>query len=169
MGRIGVEVAKRALAFDMNVLWYDVIPNYNPLTHPNCKRAELDAIFKEADYVTLHVPGSGDTKHLVNAARLATMKKHAAIINTSRASVIDEPALIAALKEGRIRAAAVDVYENEPTADAKEIASPLADLPNLYGTHHIGASTDQAQAAVADETVRIVREFQAGKVINAVN
>jgi D-3-phosphoglycerate dehydrogenase len=83
--------------------------------------------------------------------------------------VIDEPALIAALKEGKIRAAAVDVYENEPTADAKEITSPLADLPNLYGTHHIGASTDQAQNAVAEETVRIVKELKSGKVINAVN
>ncbi len=169
MGKIGTEVAKRALAFDMHVLWYDVIPNYNPITHANCKRVDLDTIFKESDYITLHVPGSGDTKHLVNAARLGTMKKHAAIINTSRASVVDEPALIAALKEGKIRAAAVDVYENEPAADAKDITSPLVDLPNLYGTHHIGASTDQAQTAVADETVRIVKEFKGGKVINAVN
>ena len=170
MGRIGVEVAKRALAFEMNVLWYDVIPNYNPLSHPNCKRSDLDTIFREADIVTLHVPGTGDTRHLVNAARLATMKKHATLINTSRASVVDESALIAALKEGRILAAAVDVYENEPAADAKEITSPLTNLPNLYGTHHIGASTDQAQTAVAEETVRIVREYKnTGKVINAVN
>ena len=154
----------------MNVLWYDVIPNYNPLSHPNCKRSDLDTIFREADIVTLHVPGTGDTRHLVNAARLATMKKHATLINTSRASVVDESALIAALKEGRIRAAAVDVYENEPAADAKEITSPLTNLPNLYGTHHIGASTDQAQTAVAEETVRIVREYKnTGKVINAVN
>ncbi|MEW6249776.1 MAG: hydroxyacid dehydrogenase [Planctomycetota bacterium] len=170
LGRIGTEVARRALAFDMNVLWYDVIPNYNPLTHPNCKRTDLDTIFKEADYITLHVPGSGDTKHLVNAARLALMKKHAAIINTSRASVVDEPALIAALKEGRLRAAAVDVFEGEPAADAKEVTSSLAELPNAYMTHHIGASTDQAQEAVAAETVRIVREYAtAGKIINAVN
>jgi D-3-phosphoglycerate dehydrogenase len=170
MGRIGTEVAKRALAFDMHVLWYDVIPNYNPLTHANCKRADLDTIFRDADIITLHVPGTGDTKHLVNAARLATMQKHAQLINTSRASVIDESALIAALKEGRIRAAAVDVYDNEPGPDAKDITSPLAELPNLYGTHHIGASTDQAQTAVAEETVRIVREFKnTGKVINTVN
>lgn len=170
MGRIGVEVAKRALAFEMNVLWYDVITDYNPLSHPNCKRTSLDSIFREADIVTLHVPGAGDTKHLVNAARLAMMKKHAVLINTSRASVVDEAALIAALKEGRIRAAAVDVYENEPAADAREITSPLASLPNLYGTHHIGASTDQAQSAVAEETVRIVSEFKkTGKVINTVN
>ena len=85
-------------------------------------------------------------------------------------SVVDEPALIAALKSGHLKAAAVDVYDNEPAADAKEITSPLVDVPNLYGTHHISASTDQAQAAVAEETVRIVREFKkSGKVLNAVN
>jgi D-3-phosphoglycerate dehydrogenase len=169
MGRIGTEVAKRALAFDMNVLWYDVIPDYNPVQHPACKRSDLDTIFRQADIITLHVPGTGDTKHLVNAQRLATMKKHAMLINTSRASVIDEAALVAALKEGRIKAAAVDVYENEPAADAKEVTSPLCEIPNLYGTHHIGASTDQAQTAVAQETVRIVNEFKAGRIINAVN
>jgi D-3-phosphoglycerate dehydrogenase / 2-oxoglutarate reductase len=170
VGKIGSEVAKRALAFDMHVIYYDVIPDIKPADHPNCKRAALDDIFRQADVVTLHVPGTGDTKHLVNAARIATMKPNAVIINTSRASVIDEAALIAALKEKKIRAAAVDVYENEPAADAKEITSPLADIPNLYGTHHIGASTDQAQLAVAYETVRIVKEYKhAGKVINCVN
>ena len=170
MGRIGTEVAKRALAFDMNVLWYDVVPDLKPINHPNCKRVQLDQLFREADIVTLHVPGTGDTKHLVNAQRIATMKPQAMIINTSRASVVDEPALIAALKEGRLRAAAVDVYESEPAADAKDITSPLADVPNLYGTHHIGASTEQAQTAVAEETVRIVAEFKTtGQVINCVN
>lgn len=170
LGRIGSAVAKRALAFDMNVLWYDVLPNLKGPDHPNCRRTELDRLFRESDIVTLHVPGTGDTKHLVNAQRLATMKPNAVIINTSRPSVIDEPALIAALKEGRIRAAGIDVYDNEPTPDAKIIESPLADLPNVYGTHHIGASTDQAQTAVAEETVRIVREFtKTGQVLNCVN
>jgi D-3-phosphoglycerate dehydrogenase len=170
LGRIGSEVAKRALAFDMNVLWYDVLPDVQGPEHPKCKRTELNRLFREADVVTLHVPGAGDTKHLVNAERLATMKPNAVIINTSRASVIDEPALIAALKEGRVRAAGVDVYDNEPAPDAKMIESPLVDLPNLYGTHHIGASTDQAQTAVGEETIRIVREYKnTGKVLNCVN
>ena len=170
VGRIGTEVAKRALAFDMNVLFYDVIPDLQPVDHPNCKRTEMDEIFRQADFITLHVPGSGDTKHLINAERLAMMKPQAAIINTSRASIIDEPALIQALKEGRIRAAAVDVYENEPPADGKTIDSAMADVPSLYGTHHIGASTEQAQLAVAEETVRIIREFKnSGQVINCVN
>lgn len=170
LGRIGRELAKRALAFDMRVLWFDIVPDLPAIDHPHAKRTDLDTVFKEADYLSLHVPGTGDTKHLVNAARLKTMKKHACIINTSRASVIDEPALLAALKEGTLRAAAVDVYDNEPAADAKEITSPLADMPKVYGTHHIGASTDQAQLAVAEETVRIVQEFgKSGKVLNCVN
>jgi D-3-phosphoglycerate dehydrogenase len=170
LGRIGTEVAKRALAFDMHVLWYDVIPGLKGPEHPNCKRTELDRIFRESDIITLHVPGTGETKHLVNAARLASMKPNAVIINTSRPSVMDEPALIAALREKRVRAAGVDVYDKEPTPEAKTIESPLADLPNVYGTHHIGASTDQAQTAVAEETVRIVREYKkTGKVLNCVN
>lgn len=170
VGRIGTEVAKRALAFDMKVLFYDVIPNLQPVDHPDCRRAEMDEIFRTADFITLHVPGSGDTKHLINGERLATMRPEAVLINTSRASVIDEPALIEALKAGKIRAAAVDVYDNEPPADAKDITSPLCDVPSLYGSHHIGASTDQAQLAVADETVRIVREFKkTGQVLNCVN
>ncbi len=170
MGRIGTAVAKRALAFEMNVLWYDVIPNLRPLDDPHCKRVGLDEVFQKSDIVTLHVPGTGDTKHLVNAQRLATMKKGALLINTSRASVIDEPAVLAALKSGQLKGLAVDVYENEPAADAKEANSPLCDAPNVYGTHHIGASTDQAQSAVAEETVRIVREFKrTGQAINTVN
>ena len=169
-GAIGRAVAKRALAFEMKVLWFDIVPDLKVSDDPNCQRAEVDQIFRESDVITLHVPGSGDTEHLVNAKRIATMKPEAMLINTSRASVIDEPALIAALKAGKIRAAAVDVYADEPAADAKEINSPLADVPNLYGTHHIGASTEQAQLAVAEETVRIVREFKnTGEVPNWVN
>lgn len=170
LGRIGRELAKRALAFDMHVLWFDVVPDLPAIDHPNARRVDLDAVFKESDYISLHVPGTGDTKHLINTARLATMKPNACIVNTSRASVIDEAALIVALKEGKIRGAAVDVYDNEPAADAREINSPLCDVPNLYGTHHIGASTAQAQLAVAEETVRIVRELAgSGRVVNCVN
>ncbi len=170
MGRIGTELAKRALAFEMNVLWYDVVTDYQPLEHSNCRRTDLDALFRESDYISLHVPGTGDTKHLVNAGRLATMKSHACIINTSRAPVVDEAALTDALKVGTIRAAALDLYADEPAADAKEINSPLCDVPNVYGTHHIGASTEQAQLAVAEEAVRIVGEFKnTGEVLHCVN
>jgi D-3-phosphoglycerate dehydrogenase len=170
LGRIGRELAKRALAFDMKVLWFDIVADLPPIDHPNAQRADLNTLFQKSDYISLHVPGTGETKHLINADRLQTMKPHACIINTSRASVINEDDLVAALKAGTIRAAAVDLYNNEPPADGKEINSALCDVPNLYGTHHIGASTEQAQLAVADETVRIVREFAStGTVINCVN
>ena len=170
VGRIGTEVAKRALAFDMNVLFYDVLPDIQPADHPNCKRATMEEVLRNSDYVSVHVPGGDATRHLINAERLALMQPHAALVNTSRASVVDEAALIRALKEGRIRAAALDLYQNEPPADGKTFDAPIADVPNLYGTHHIGASTEQAQLAVAEETVRIVAEFKnTGNVPNCVN
>ncbi|MBK9121157.1 MAG: hydroxyacid dehydrogenase [Phycisphaerales bacterium] len=169
-GRIGSEVARRALAFEMNILYYDVVPELRPVDHPAVQPASVEEIFRRADFLTMHVPGTGDTQHLVNSERLALMQPHAVLVNTSRASVVDESALITALRAGRLRAAAVDVYENEPTAEAREIHSPLADVPNLYGTHHIGASTEQAQRAVAEETVRIVRAYrESGTVLNCVN
>ncbi|MBU0641002.1 MAG: hydroxyacid dehydrogenase [Planctomycetes bacterium] len=170
VGRIGTEVARRALAFEMKVLFFDVLPDVQPVDHPNCRRAGLDDVLRQADFVSLHVPGGDKTHHLINAAKLALMQPHARLINTSRASVVDEAALVAALREGRIGGAALDVYASEPAADGKVFESATADAPNLYGTHHIGASTEQAQLAVAEETVRIVAEYKAsGKVLNCVN
>lgn len=169
-GRIGTEVARRALAFDMNVLYYHLGRNLRLVDYPNCKRAELDDMLRYSDVVTIHVPGGAATRHLIDERRLSLMKPHALLINTSRADVVDEAALVQALREGSIRGAAVDVYADEPPADGTEIRSPLADLPNLYGTHHIGASTEQAQLAVAEETVRIVTHYRAsGKLLNCVN
>jgi D-3-phosphoglycerate dehydrogenase len=170
MGRIGIELAKRALAFEMKVRWFDISPDIAAPEHPECRGLSLDNIFQEADYISLHVPGTGATEKLVNAERLKMMKPHACIVNTSRASVIDETALIAALRDGTIRAAALDLYADEPAPDAKEIRSPLCELPNVYGTHHIGASTEQAQLAVAEETVRIVKTFaETGNILHCVN
>jgi D-3-phosphoglycerate dehydrogenase len=169
-GRIGTEVAKRALAFEMNVLYTHLGRNYVLADRPHCRRVELDELLRRADYVTVHVPGGGDTKALIDERRLKMMKPTAFLINTSRASVIDEAALIRALKEGWLAGAATDVFGNEPPADGTTLESPLKDAPRLYCTHHIGASTEQAQTAVAEEVVRIVRTFkQTGQVINCVN
>ncbi len=169
-GQIGREVARRALAFDMNVLFYDVIPNIKLVDSPNCKQVELERVLREADVISVHVPGGDSTRNLINAERIGMMKRNVLFINTSRATVVDEAALVAALKEKRIRGAALDVYANEPPAEGTTFTGPVADLPNLYGTHHIGASTEQAQLAVAEETVRIVKEFEGnGKVLNCVN
>lgn len=169
-GRIGAEVGNRALAFDMNVLYYHIGRQKRLYDHPHSTRAELEELLRQSDIVTIHVPGGSSTKHLIDAEHIALMKEGAMFINTSRADVVDEHALIAALKEGKLRAAALDVFENEPTADAETFDSPVCDVPNLYGTHHIGASTEQAQLAVATETVRIVQHFkETGEAINCVN
>lgn len=169
-GAIGTEVARKALAFDMNVLYYHLGRQRRLADNPNCRRAELDELLKNSDVVTIHVPGGQSTKNLIDERRLAMMKKTAILLNTSRGDVIDEAALIRALKDGKLRGAALDVFQNEPAANAETFDTPCADAPNLYGTHHIGASTEQAQMAVAEETVRIVAHYkQTGQALNCVN
>ncbi|HVP12994.1 MAG TPA: NAD(P)-dependent oxidoreductase [Phycisphaerae bacterium] len=170
MGQIGRLVARRALAFEMSILYHDVIAAEEFDRMLNVKRVSLDELLKKADIVTLHVPALPETKNMMNEQRIGLMQKHAFLINTCRGDVVDEPALIKALKEKKIAAAAADVYAAEPANAKDTYTGALRDLPNFYGTHHIGASTDEAQTAVAWETVRIVREFKnGGKVLNAVN
>jgi D-3-phosphoglycerate dehydrogenase len=169
-GRIGAEVAKRALAFDMRVLYYHIGRQLELVDHPNAQRAEIDDLLRQSDIITIHVPGGGGTKHLIDERRLALMKPDALLINTSRAGVIDEEALVKALKEGKLRGAGLDVYANEPAAEAPTIDAVIVELPNCYGTHHIGASTEQAQLAVAEEVVRIASHFKnTGQALNCVN
>ncbi len=169
-GRIGTEVALRAIAFDMKVLFTHLGRNRALVDHPFCERTDFQDLVRRSDVVTLHVPGTSLTEAMINTEVLKAMKPEAVLINTSRANIVDEAALIVALKEGWIRAAAVDVYHNEPGASDTSITSPLAELPNVYGTHHIGASTEQAQQAVAEEVVRIVAEYKkSGDVLNCVN
>ncbi len=169
-GAIGSEVAKKAFAFDMNVLYYHLGRQRRLADHDRCERAELDDLLRQSDVVTLHIPGGDSTKRLIDERRIGLMKKSALLINTARGDVIDQDALIKALKEGRLRGAALDVFNNEPAATADTFDSPVCDCPNLYGTHHIGASTEQAQMAVAEETIRILAQFkQTGQALNCVN
>lgn len=169
-GRIGAEVAKRALAFDMNVLYYHIGRQTELVDHPHACRAELDELLRQSDVVSIHVPGGGGTNRLIDARRIALMKEGALLINTSRAGVLDEAALLNALKEGKLRGAGLDVYADEPAAESPTIVSPVCAIPNAYGTHHIGASTEQAQLAVAQEVVRIVAHFkETGDALNCVN
>ncbi|HSJ74760.1 MAG TPA: phosphoglycerate dehydrogenase, partial [Gemmatimonadales bacterium] len=122
-----------------------------------------------ADAVTVNVAATPDTKHLVNAEFLAAMKPGAYLINTARGSVVDEAALQQAVRERGIRAG-LDVFQNEPTGGTGEFASAVAQAPGVFGTHHVGASTDQAQVAIAHEVIRIVQSFRAtGEVPNVVN
>jgi D-3-phosphoglycerate dehydrogenase len=154
----------------MKVLYYHIGRQLELVDNPNAARAGIDDLLRQSDIVTIHVPGGGGTQHLIDARRLTLMKPDALIINTSRAGVIDEEALVKALKDGKLRGAGLDVYASEPAAEAKTIASVIVDLPNCYGTHHIGASTEQAQLAVAEEVVRIVAHFkQTGEALHCVN
>jgi len=170
LGKIGRLVALRALAFEMRVIYADVIRNEQMEQEHGVGYVSLEDLLREADYVTLHVPLTGETQHIINAERLKLMKPTAVVINTSRGDVVEAEALARALREKRIAWAALDVYENEPGANDKSFDNPLAGVDNLYGTHHIGASTEQAQLAVGEEAVRIARRFkETGQVLNWVN
>ena len=117
----------------------------------------------------MHLALAPETRGLVNAALLSRLKSGACFINTARAEIVDQDALEQAIRDRGLRVA-LDVYKDEPSASTGDFTDPIAKQPGVYGTHHIGASTDQAQEAIADETVRIVRTFkQTGKVPNVVN
>ena len=166
-------MAERAAAFGMRIL---------VLASPrrgDAARARLAAVgatelpslgelAAQSDYLTLHVPGGGQTRGLVDRDVLARMRPGAVLVNTSRSDVVDEAALVEALDSRDLRAA-VDVYDGEPASGETRFDSPLARHPNVYGTHHIGASTEQAQLAVADGVVRVIAAFVDGKVVNCVN
>jgi D-3-phosphoglycerate dehydrogenase len=170
LGQIGREVAHRARAFGMRVIAWS-----RNLTTEDAER--LDVLYaqtplevaRQADVVTINVAANAETKHLVNADLLAAMKPGAYLINTSRGSVVDEAALQQAVTERGIRAG-LDVFQNEPAGGTAEVTLPLAQLPGVYVTHHVGASTEQAQVAIAHEVIRIIQSFRAtGEVPNVVN
>ena len=132
-------------------------------------RATPLEVAREADIVSVHLALKPETKGLIGAEFLAAMREGAYFINTARGEVVDQPALVEAMRTRGIRAG-LDVFAAEPTSATAEFSDPIREEPNLYGTHHIGASTDQAQEAIAAETVRIIREFkETGKVPNVVN
>ncbi|MCK4872119.1 MAG: hydroxyacid dehydrogenase [Phycisphaerales bacterium] len=170
VGQIGKLVARRALAFEMKVLYQDIVPCEELDNDDRARRVEREELLRSADVVSLHVPAMEATKNLINAEVLGMMQKHALLINTTRGSVVDQKALATALKNGDIAFAALDVYADEPAATDKTIAADILNLPNFYGTHHVGASTEQAQLAVAEEVIRILDEYAKTKeVLNCVN
>ena len=170
VGQIGKLVARRALAMEMKVLYQDIVACEELDNHPDAKRVEREELLGSADVVSLHVPAMEATKNLINAETLGMMQNHAYLINTTRGSVVDQPALVNALKNGDIGGAALDVYGDEPKAEDKSFSSEILSLPNFVGTHHIGASTEQAQLAVGFEAVRIVETYKnSGEVVNCVN
>ncbi|MFH0981703.1 MAG: hydroxyacid dehydrogenase [Planctomycetota bacterium] len=170
LGQIGAALARRAKAFEMELLYSDVVDYPDLEKELGIKKVDLDTLYRRSDFITLHVPHNDKTKHMISIRQFEMMKPTAFVINCSRGGVVDEKALVKALDEGRIAGAGLDVYEIEPEANDKKFADPVMNHPKVYGTHHIGASTEQAQLAVAYEVVRIVEEFKkTSHVLHCVN
>lgn len=157
-GRIGRSVARIAKAMNMKILAYDVIPiDEKTRNELGVQQKDLLSVIKEADFITLHVPASPETKHLINREKLGLMKRNAYIINASRGDVVDQEDLVQALKTGLIKGAALDVYEVEPPT-SKELLS----LANVILTPHIGGETTEAQLAAATITAQKVLDVLNG-------
>ena len=185
-GSIAQEVVKRAAGFGLDVVMWSRRFNGQDraLTQQEAAELGLDlamrlvnisvapdaaAVAERADILSLHLALAPDTKQLVNAALLARLKPGAMFINTARGEIVDHAALADAIGSKGLRVG-LDVFANEPSAATGDFADDLVRTPLVYGTHHIGASTDQAQEAIAAETVRIVRAFkETGRVPNVVN
>ncbi|MDR0535271.1 MAG: phosphoglycerate dehydrogenase [Puniceicoccales bacterium] len=166
LGRIGTEVAKRALAFGMKVLAYDPYLTEDRAQSLGIQTASRDDVFTNADYITVHMPLTEQTANMVDGAAIARMKRGVHLVNVARGGLIDERALAEALQSGQVASAGFDVFTQEPLpAD-----SPLRAIPNLTLTPHLGASTSEAQESVGIEVAQAVAQVLAGgPCVNAVN
>jgi D-3-phosphoglycerate dehydrogenase len=170
LGNIGQEMVPRARAFGMEVVGWS-----RSLTPDRARalgighRATLEQVASSCDVLSVHLALTGETRGLVGATVFAAMRHQAIFINTSRAEVVDQDALAAAIRTKGIRAG-LDVFAGEPAGSTGTVTDPIAAAESVYGTHHIGASTDQAQDAIAAETARIIRTYkETGRVPNVVN
>lgn len=170
VGKIGQEMIPRARAFGMSVIaWSRSLTPERAETLGVEYKVSPQEVARAADIVSVHLALNSETRALIGADFFNSMGEGAYFINTARGEVVDQAALIQAMKTRNLRAG-LDVFANEPASGTGEFNDSVANEPNLYGSHHIGASTDQAQEAIAAETVRIVREFrETGKVPNVVN
>jgi D-3-phosphoglycerate dehydrogenase len=186
VGSIGREMIRRAAGFGMNVvIWSRRFDGQSgPLSEQDARdlgvegaqrQVSIDVVASpgdaawRADVLSVHVALSSETKHLINADVLAQLKPGAIVINTARGEVVDHAALVAAIRQKHLKVG-LDVFAREPTTATGPFADPIVSVPGVYGTHHIGASTDQAQEAIAAETVRIIRSYkETGRVPNVVN
>jgi len=157
LGNIGKRLGRLAKALNMNIIGFDVVPIDEEFSKEvGLMKTDLDTLLVSSDYVSLHVPLLDSTKHMIDSAKMASMKNTARIINTSRGGVIDEEALYEALKNGHIGGAALDVFEVEPAT-----SNNLATLPNFISTPHMGAQTKEAQSlaanVIAEKIIQILR------------
>jgi len=170
VGAIGREVVRRAQALGMKVVaWSRSLDDAGAKALGVERAPDLVALARASDYLSLHLPLSKETRGVVSRAVLEALRPGAALVNTARAEVVDQDALLELATAGRLRVG-TDVFAGEPEKGKADFDSPLGKLPNVYGTHHIGASTEQAQEAIARETVRIIATFvRAGQVPSCVN
>jgi D-3-phosphoglycerate dehydrogenase len=166
MGRIGTEVVKRSLAYGMRVMAYDPFISAEAVKRLGVTQATVEEICREADFITVHVPVTDQTRNMIDKPQIEMMKKGVRLINCARGGIINEDALLEALKSGKVAGAALDVFVQEPLA----ADSPFRALDNVILTPHLGASTSEAQEGVAKEVAEQIVDALSGKVIrNAVN
>lgn len=159
MGRIGQNVARKAAAFGMRIVYYNrrtEIPGY--------ERTDLHTLLKQSDFISLHTPLNEDSNHLIGAKELALLKPSAFLINTARGAVVDENALAECLENRRIRGAALDVFEQEP-----HVTEKLYHLDNVILLPHVGTATIDGRIAMAEEALQNIRNFLEGHPTNVVN
>ncbi len=166
LGRIGTTVAKMASGFGMKVIGFDPYLPAELAAKNGIQAVDLTTIYKTSDYITVHIPKTDETTHMIAEKEIELMKKSVRLINCARGGIIHEPSLIKALESGRIAGAALDVYEVEPP----DFSSPLFKLANCITTPHLGASTTEAQVNVAIEIAHAVKDALLGHGIrNAAN
>jgi D-3-phosphoglycerate dehydrogenase len=167
-GHIGSQVGVLAEAMWLRVLFYDVASKL-PMGN-NRSVAALGDLLAQSDYVTLHVPATRETENMIGERELAQMRSGACLLNLSRGSVVDIPALAKAIQSGHIGGAGIDVYPEEPEGASNEFKSELQNLPNVLLTPHVGGSTEEAQESIGREVATTLARFaKTGTTTGAVN
>ncbi|MDO8340428.1 MAG: D-glycerate dehydrogenase, partial [Candidatus Woesebacteria bacterium] len=165
LGGIGTMVARRALGYKMNVIYNKRKKDEEAEKNLDVKYSDLDTLLKESDVVTLHVPLTDETRHMINKETLNKMKRGSFLVNTARGPVVDEHSLVESLKDGHLIGAALDVFDNEPNIDPE-----LIGMPNVITTPHIASATHEAREAMGKLAVSAVLEtFSSKEPINIVN
>ena len=167
-GNIGSQLSNLAEALGLKVIYYDVLTK---LTLGNAKPYnEFEDVLRDSDFITFHVPATSLTKNMLSTEELKRLKRGAYVINASRGTVVDIPALVEAVKSGQVGGAAIDVYPEEPEANTKTFSSALVGLPNVILTPHIGGATEEAQSNIGREVATsLIRHMTEGATDGAVN
>ena len=158
LGKIGRQVVKRAKGFEMNILAFDIVKDKKFVQKYGIKYVNLEKLLRKSDYITIHIPLNDATRNMISYEELEKMKKDAFLINTSRGGIIDEEALYDALRNNKLRGAALDVYNNEPLRE-----SPLKELDNVIMTPHIGAYTEEAIENMSIQAAKNLIDVLEGK------